>query len=80
MATNVVSLNVVESVKNIHECLKSEHNGFPIVNSNGVLVGLVSQDILVTLIKNKEFYNKPNDANASINSNTSKSKLQNTTD
>ena len=42
MCPKVVSLGVVETVKNIHECLQSEHNGFPIVNSQGVLVGLVS--------------------------------------
>jgi hypothetical protein len=33
MHPDVVTLKVVDSVKNIHECLKSEHNGFPIINS-----------------------------------------------
>ena len=42
MCQDVVKVNVVESVKNLHECLKSEHNGFPVINSNNVLVGLVS--------------------------------------
>lgn len=54
MSSPVYYLNVISSVKSIYGGLqKSEFNGFPIVDENEKLVGLIGRNFLWVLIKNK---------------------------
>ena len=54
MAKNVVCLNTVNRVSHVYNLLKSKkHNGFPIVDSKGVLKGFVLRKTLCTLLKLK---------------------------
>jgi hypothetical protein len=50
MAKKVVCLKAVESVKKIFEALKSPHHGFPILNMNGQIIGLIPKNFLIVLI------------------------------
>lgn len=56
MSSDTRSVNIVESVKNIYDILKTSHHGFPVVNSTGRVVGLIPKNFLVILIQNKNFY------------------------
>ena len=58
MSTNVLTLNVVDSVENIYTVLKSSHHGFPVLNSKQRVVGLIPKNYLWILISNKAFYDK----------------------
>ena len=60
MAKKVISLRSVETVKNIYAALKSPHHGFPVVNINGQVIGLISKNFLVVLIANRVYYQHPN--------------------
>ena len=59
MNSKVVSLRTVESVKKIYDALKTSHNGFPIVNLQGQLVGLIPKKYLLTLVEQRQFYSHP---------------------
>ena len=56
MNPKVVSLRTVESVKKIYEALKTSHNGFPVTNYRGQLVGLIPKKYLLILIELRQFY------------------------
>lgn len=56
MTTNVITLNEVEKVSRVLEVLKnSSHNGFPVVNREGKLRGLILRKSLITLLKLKAY-------------------------
>lgn len=59
MSPKVITLRTVESVKKIYEALQSPHHGFPVVNMSGQVVGLISKNYLIVLIKNKNYYSHP---------------------
>jgi len=50
MSTDITSVKMVETVANIHEVLKTSHHGFPVLNSSGRVVGLISKNFLIILI------------------------------
>lgn len=60
MNSKVVSLRTVDSIKKIYEAVKTSHNGFPIVNLRGQLVGLIPKKYLLILIEQRQFYSHPN--------------------
>src|SRR5205823_5433602 len=62
MAQPVVTLNEVEKVRRVMEVLQStNHNGFPVVNKDGRLRGLILRKTLCGLLKLKA-YSTPTDA------------------
>ena len=62
MAQPVITLNEVEKVRRVMEVLNTTtHNGFPIVNKEGRLRGLILRKTLCTLLKLKA-YSTPADA------------------
>ena len=56
MATNLITLRNIETVENIKTALTTSHHGFPVLNSNGNVVGLIPKNFLIILIKNKAWY------------------------
>jgi CBS-domain-containing membrane protein len=56
MNHKVVSLRSVDTVKNIHLALKSPHHGFPVLNLNGQVIGLISKNFLFVLISKRAYY------------------------
>eukprot|EP01041_Mallomonas_annulata_P003432 gene3432-6812_t len=56
MIKDVITVNEVEKVKNVYKILKeSNHNGFPVVNNEGQLKGLILRRTLTTLLKLKAY-------------------------
>eukprot|EP01128_Nolandella_sp_AFSM9_P007507 TRINITY_DN4131_c0_g1_i1.p1 TRINITY_DN4131_c0_g1~~TRINITY_DN4131_c0_g1_i1.p1 ORF type:complete len:888 (+),score=102.47 TRINITY_DN4131_c0_g1_i1:24-2666(+) len=56
MARPVVCFDKVEKVDNIFTVLQATtHNGFPIVDSAGTLIGLILRSQLISILKNKPF-------------------------
>jgi hypothetical protein len=60
MAEKVITLRSVDTVKRIYEALKSPHHGFPVVNYSGQVIGLISKNFLIVLMRRKNFYSHPN--------------------
>ena len=71
MSNRTETLHLVDTVKNIYRVLRTSHNGFPVLNSNERVVGLIPRNHLLILISKKAFYNhrKPNDVNRIQDSN-----------
>jgi chloride channel 7 len=62
MAQPVITLNEIEKVRRVMEVLNTTtHNGFPVVNKDGRLRGLILRKTLCTLLKLKA-YSTPTDA------------------
>ena len=57
MSTDLVMLETVCRVEQVKLALLTTHNGFPVLNTAGNIIGLVSKQVLVTLLKEKKFYN-----------------------
>lgn len=56
MVNDVVSINHSEKVKDIYEKLSNcSHNGFPVINEKRKVIGLISRNHLVAILKNKFF-------------------------
>jgi len=56
MVPDVVSINHSERVKDIYEkLLNCTHNGFPVINEKRKVIGLISRNHLVAILKNKFF-------------------------
>ena len=60
MAKKVIAIKSVDSVKKIFEALKSPHHGFPVLNMNGQVIGLIPKNFLIVLIKKRCYYSDPN--------------------
>jgi len=58
MARNVLTCETVSSVRAIKPLVETNHNAFPVINSNGRFVGLISRDFLIKLLEHKAFYKK----------------------
>lgn len=56
MSEDVLTCKTVVSVKEIEVLLHSKHNGFPVINAAGKVVGVIARDFLIILIRNKAFY------------------------
>jgi predicted transcriptional regulator len=53
MISDVVSLNHTEKVKDVYEKLIScKHNGFPIIDEERQVIGLISRNYLFEIIRN----------------------------
>jgi len=56
MVTDVVSVNHSEKVKDLYEKLVNcTHNGFPVINEKRRVIGMISRNHLITIIKNEFF-------------------------
>ena len=58
MARNLLTCESITSVGAIRHLVETNHNAFPVVNSNGRFVGLISRDFLIKLLEHKAFYKK----------------------
>jgi len=56
MVTDVVSVKHSEKVKDLYEKLVNcTHNGFPVINEKKRVIGMISRNHLITIIKNEFF-------------------------
>jgi chloride channel 7 len=56
MVSEVVSFQHTEKVRDLYEKLKScKHNGFPVINERRKVIGMISRNHLVVILKNKFF-------------------------
>lgn len=56
MSTPAICLKKVENVARVYSVLRTTtHNGFPIVNDSGILVGLILRSQLLTILHHKAF-------------------------
>ena len=60
MTRDVQSLQPVECHARLSSVLQTPHNAFPIVSSEGSLLGLVSRNVLVQLLSSSSPLNEPN--------------------
>jgi predicted transcriptional regulator len=60
MSKKVVSLGGVVTVKKIHEALKSPHHGFPVMNMDNQVIGLIPKNFLIVLIRERAYYTNVN--------------------
>lgn len=60
MSKKVISLGGVSTVKKIHEALKSPHHGFPVLNMENQVIGLIPKNFLIVLIKERAWYTNIN--------------------
>ena len=58
MKKDVVSLTTVYSMESIRKALDTSHNGFPVINTAGMLVGLINRRMVVVLLEQKAFYSR----------------------
>ena len=42
MSKKILYLSSVSTVKEIYQCIRSTHHGFPVVNTNGQVIGLIT--------------------------------------
>lgn len=58
MATEVITLPTIANMEACKKALQSHHNGYPVVNTAGRLVGLIPKCMVVKLLEKKQFYDK----------------------
>ena len=56
MKSNPLTLTCVPTVKEIQKALITGFSTFPIINESGFLIGNISKNFLVVLMKNKAFF------------------------
>ena len=56
--TEICTINAISKVKDIKPLLETNHNGFPVLNTAGNLVGLIPMTMIVILLEEKSFYKK----------------------
>ena len=62
MERQVDVLRAVETVQNIKKLFEDEeanevnHHAYPIVNQKGVLIGIIPQNHIINILKQKNFY------------------------
>lgn len=59
MSDGLISIKSVSEIWVVQRALKSSHNGFPVLNSAGNLVGLCPRNVLDTLCQKEAFYHLP---------------------
>ena len=59
MAKQVISIKSVDTVKKIFEAIKSPHHGFPVLNMQGAVIGLIPKNFLIVLMKKRCYYSDP---------------------
>jgi len=55
MKSPVVMFHFKPTVKEVADALKTNYNGFPVVNTAKKLIGIINRDYLMVLLKNKVF-------------------------
>lgn len=58
MASNLVTLQRVDTLENIAKALNSGHHSFPVLNAAGNLIGMIPRNFIIVLLQNKGYYNK----------------------
>jgi hypothetical protein len=59
MAKNPVCLRAVDTVENIkHVLTTTNHHAFPLLNSQGQLVGLIPKNYIIVILKQEMFYSR----------------------
>lgn len=57
MAKKVKSVNCVSTMTDIKELLDStNHHGYPVLNSNKKVIGIIPRNFILVLIKKSSFY------------------------
>lgn len=56
MSKEVLTLPALADMDSIAKALHSTHNGFPVMNTSGRMVGLVNRGVILKLIEGKNFY------------------------
>jgi len=56
MSKSIVTLPSVADMDSIRSALESTHSAFPVLNTAGILVGLIPKHVLVILLERKAFY------------------------
>lgn len=59
MSKKVIALRSVDTLKRIYDALKTNHNGFPILNLNGQVIGLIPRNFLIVILSKRQFYSDP---------------------
>jgi len=57
MAQDVISLQVVDTVENIRDAIRTSHHAFPILNNQGKMVGIIPRNFVLVILANEGFYN-----------------------
>ena len=58
MAKQLVTLPSIANMAACKTALESHHNAYPVLNTAGKLVGLISKSYLVKILEKKMFYDK----------------------
>ena len=57
MTRNVLTLQCVDTLENISNVITTtNHHAFPIMNSHGYVIGIIPRNFIITLLKNRWFY------------------------
>lgn len=57
MGKDPITVTTIAEMRQIQRALDSEHNGFPVLNTAGHLVGLIPKNMLLVLTEQKVWYN-----------------------
>jgi len=58
MAKNPITLPTIANMESCKAALQSPHNGFPVINTAGRLVGLIPKSMVIEILEQKSFYDK----------------------
>jgi CBS domain-containing protein len=77
MESDVVSVNHSEKVRDLFDKLKGcKHNGFPVINERRKVIGMISRNHLVVILKNKFFRENPAPSALSLSESSFKQKKE----
>lgn len=75
MAKEVITVPTIADMSSCSRALQSCHNAFPVVNTAGCFVGLISKNVLSVLIEQKEFYDRDKIDNSDIQNDSHNTKI-----
>jgi hypothetical protein len=59
MSSELVTIKSVDDVKTIMGVLNSnKHHSFPVLNTKGVVIGLIPRNFVIIILQNQYFYNE----------------------
>lgn len=56
MSKDLITIPSIAEMSFVQKALSSDHNGFPVLNTAGCLVGMLPKSILAVLAEQKCFY------------------------
>jgi CBS domain-containing protein len=56
MSKSLITVQSIADMRSVSQALSSDHNGFPVLNTAGNLVGIMPKNVLNSLILQKSFY------------------------